>query len=143
MTPPLRGLEHQKALWRALAADDLQIVSTDHCPFCIDDNSISPHHAKRAAAARDFTRIPNGAPGIETRMPLLFDAAIRQRIDWQRVVAISAANPAKLFGLFRARGRSRSDPTPIWRCTIRARRPLSAPPSITAGWTTACSRDGS
>jgi dihydropyrimidinase len=104
MTPPLRGLDHQKALWRALAADDLQIVSTDHCPFCIDEHSISPHHAKRAAAARDFTRIPNGAPGIETRMPLLFDAAAKQRIDLHRLVAIAATNPAKLFGLFPRKG---------------------------------------
>ena len=104
MTPPLRGLEHQKALWRALAANDLQIVSTDHCPFCIDEHSISPHHAKRAAAARDFTRIPNGAPGVETRMPLLFDAAVQQRIDLHRLVAIAATNPAKLFGLFPRKG---------------------------------------
>jgi dihydropyrimidinase len=104
MTPPLRGLDHQKALWRALAADDLQIVSTDHCPFCIDEHSISPRHAKRAAAARDFTRIPNGAPGVETRMPLLFDAAIQQRIDLHRLVAIAATNPAKLFGLFPRKG---------------------------------------
>jgi len=104
MTPPLRGREHQNALWRALAANDLQIVSTDHCPFCIDEHSISPHHAKRAAAAHDFTRIPNGAPGIETRMPLLFDAAVQQRIDLHRLVAIAATNPAKLFGLFPRKG---------------------------------------
>ena len=104
MTPPLRGRDHQKALWRGLASGDLQVVSTDHCPFCMSETAVSPRHAKRAGAS-DFTRIPNGAPGIETRMPLLFDAVVAKgRMDLNRMVALSATNPAKLFGLFPRKG---------------------------------------
>ncbi|RBP08692.1 dihydropyrimidinase [Roseiarcus fermentans] len=104
-TPPLRGLEHQRALWRGLATGDLQVISTDHCPFCISETTLTPYHAKRAAEACDFTRIPNGAPGIETRMPLLFDAAVAgRRMDLHRFVALTATNPAKLFGLFPRKG---------------------------------------
>ena len=103
-TPPLRGLEHQRALWRGLATGDLQVVSTDHCPFCVSETAVTPYHAKRAGAC-DFTRIPNGAPGIETRMPLLFDAAVaKRRMDLNRFVALTATNPAKLFGLFPRKG---------------------------------------
>ena len=103
-TPPLRGLDHQRALWRGLATGDLQVVSTDHCPFCVSETSVSPYHAKRAGVS-DFTRIPNGAPGIETRMPLLFDAAVaKRRMDLNRFVALTATNPAKLFGLFPRKG---------------------------------------
>src|SRR5208283_6230175 len=66
--------------------------------------SVSPYHAKRAGVS-DFTRIPNGAPGIETRMPLLFDAAVaKRRMDLNRFVALTATNPAKLFGLFPRKG---------------------------------------
>lgn len=104
MTPPLRGLDHQRALWRALRSDDLQVVSTDHCPFCVNEASISPYHAKRAGVG-DFSRIPNGAPGIETRLPLLFDAAVAGRgMSLDRLVALSATSPAKLFGLFPRKG---------------------------------------
>ncbi len=104
MTPPLRGLDHQRALWRGLRCDDLQVVSTDHCPFCVNEASISPYHAKRAEVG-DFSRIPNGAPGIETRLPLLFDAAVAGRgIGLDRLVALSATSPAKLFGLFPRKG---------------------------------------
>ena len=52
MTPPLRGLDHQRALWRGLANGDLQVVSTDHCPFCVSETSVSPYHAKRAGVER-------------------------------------------------------------------------------------------
>jgi dihydropyrimidinase len=104
MTPPLRGFDHQKALWRALSSGDLQVISTDHCPFCVSETSVSPYHAKRAGVS-DFTRIPNGAPGIETRTPLLFAAAAaKQRFDLNRLVALTATNPAKLFGLFPRKG---------------------------------------
>ena len=51
-TPPLRGLEHQRALWRGLATGDLQVVSTDHCPFCVSETAITPYHAKRAGRVR-------------------------------------------------------------------------------------------
>jgi dihydropyrimidinase len=104
MTPPLRGLEHQDALWRALRTDDLQVVSTDHCPFCVNETTISPYHTKREAVG-DFSRIPNGAPGIETRLPLLFDSAVASRnIDLNRLAALTATTPAKLFGLFPRKG---------------------------------------
>jgi dihydropyrimidinase len=104
MTPPLRGLDHRIALWRALRSDDLQVVSTDHCPFCVNEASISPYHAKRAAVG-DFSRIPNGAPGLETRLPLLFDAPVAGRgMSLDRLIALTATSPAKLFGLFPRKG---------------------------------------
>ena len=104
MTPPLRGLDHQRELWRGLRGDDLPVVSTDHCPFCVNETSISPYHAKRAAVG-NFSRIPNGASGIETRLPLLFDAAVAgRRMGVNRLVSLAATTPAKLFGLFPRKG---------------------------------------
>src|SRR6266545_6138042 len=68
MSPPLRARERQADLWRGLAGDDLQIVSTDHCPFCIKDKELG---------LGDFSKIPNGAPGVETRLSLLHDGGVR------------------------------------------------------------------
>ena len=91
MSPPLRDQGAQDRLWRALASDELEVVATDHCPFNLRD--------KRAHA--DFTTIPGGVPGIETRMSLLFDAG---RLGAERWVAVTATNPARLFGLYPRKG---------------------------------------
>jgi dihydropyrimidinase len=96
MSPPLREAADQEALWRGLAGGDLQVVATDHCPFTLADKERGRH---------DFSRIPNGAPGIETRMVLLWDGGVRAgRIDAQRFVALTAAGPARIFGLWPRKG---------------------------------------
>jgi dihydropyrimidinase len=95
MSPPLRDRRAQDRLWRALVADELEVVATDHCPF---------RRADQAGRA-DFTRIPGGAPGIETRMSLLFDGAVHGgRFAIERFVEVTATNPAKLFGLYPRKG---------------------------------------
>jgi dihydropyrimidinase len=99
MSPPLRPLTHQAALWRGLAAGTLSTVGTDHCPFGFND----PPHKQRGRD--DFSRIPNGAPGIETRLLLLWDAGVRGgRITPERFVEVTAAAPARVFGLWPQKG---------------------------------------
>ncbi len=99
MSPPLRPAAHQEALWRGLAARELDTVGTDHCPFGFSD----PPHKQRGRD--DFSKIPNGAPGIETRLMLLWDEGVRTgRITPERFVEITAAAPAKIFGLWPRKG---------------------------------------
>jgi dihydropyrimidinase len=96
MSPPLRDAADQEALWTGLRGGDLQVVSTDHCPFTLAD---------KARGEGDFSRIPNGAPGIETRMMLLWDGGVRTgRIDPQRFVELTASGPARIFGLWPRKG---------------------------------------
>ena len=96
MSPPLRGPADQAALWAGLESGDLQVVATDHCPFTTGD---------KVRGLADFTRIPNGAPGIEHRMALLIDAAVAgRRLPLERVVAVTATEPARLFGLYPRKG---------------------------------------
>jgi len=97
MSPPLRGKETQERLWRGLASNDLQAVSTDHCPFCMKE--------QKELGRDDFSRIPNGAPGIETRMSLVFDGGVRTgKIGLNRFVELTSTSPAKIFGLFPRKG---------------------------------------
>ncbi|HEY9660613.1 MAG TPA: dihydropyrimidinase, partial [Allocoleopsis sp.] len=104
MTPPLREHDCQHALWRGLRFDDLQIVSTDHCPFCFNENPFGIHRSKQLG--RDnFEQIPNGAPGVEFRIPLLFDGGVRgEKFSLNRFVQLTATAPAKMFGLFPRKG---------------------------------------
>jgi dihydropyrimidinase len=96
MSPPLRDRAKQDQLWRGLAFNDLQCVSTDHCPFCMKEKRLGEH---------DFSKIPNGAPGIETRMSLVYDGGVRGgRISLNRFVELTATSPAKIFGLFPRKG---------------------------------------
>jgi dihydropyrimidinase len=97
MSPPLRPRQTQEALWRGLAFDDLQAVSTDHCPFCMKE--------QKELGKGDFSKIPNGAPGIETRMSLVFDGGVKTgKISLNRFVALTSTSPAKIFGLFPRKG---------------------------------------
>ena len=97
MSPPLRPKETQDRLWRGLAFNDLQAISTDHCPFCMKE--------QKTMGKGDFSKIPNGAPGIETRMSLVYDGGVRQgRISLNRFVELTATSPAKIFGLFPKKG---------------------------------------
>jgi len=104
MSPPLRPKWHQDELWKGLAADDLQVVSTDHCPFCMKEGYAGMPKQKELGIG-DFSKIPNGAPGVETRLMLLYDGGVRQkRITLNRFVQLVSTAPAKLFGLFPKKG---------------------------------------
>jgi len=97
MSPPLRAKGNEEKLWRGLAGNDLQAVSTDHCPFCMKE--------QKELGKGDFSKIPNGAPGIETRMSLLFDGGVvGRRISLNRFVELTSTSPAKIFGLFPKKG---------------------------------------
>ncbi len=93
---PLRPAEHQAALWRGLRTDDLSVVSTDHCPFCFKD--------QKELGVGDFSKIPNGLPGVETRMDLLHQAVLDGHIGRRRWIEIACATPAKMFGLYPRKG---------------------------------------
>src|ERR1700740_895493 len=96
-TPPLREKWHQEKLWQGLAKDTLQVVSTDHCPFCFK--------AQKALGRDDFTKIPNGGPGVEHRMSLIFSGGVGQgRFSVNRFVELVSTAPARLFGLFPRKG---------------------------------------
>jgi len=97
MSPPLRAKEKQDQLWRGLAFNDLQAISTDHCPFCMKE--------QKELGTDDFSKIPNGAPGIETRMSLVYDGGVRTgKISLNRFVELTSTSPAKIFGLFPRKG---------------------------------------
>lgn len=104
MTPPLRDHHCQHELWRGLRFDDLQIVSTDHCPFCFNENPMGLLKSKRFGQD-NFNKIPNGAPGVELRLELLYDGGVRAgKINLNRFVQLTATAPAKMFGLFPQKG---------------------------------------
>jgi dihydropyrimidinase len=96
-TPPLREKWHQDKLWQGLRKNTLQVVSTDHCPFCFKE--------QKELGKDDFTKIPNGGPGIEHRLQLLYDGGVREgRISINRWVELTSATPAKMFGLYPKKG---------------------------------------
>ena len=104
MTPPLRTHTHQTALWRGLRTDDLQVISTDHCPFCFNEQPLGMKFSKQQGND-DFSKIPNGAPGLETRLPLIYDGGVRHHgMSLNRFVELVSTAPAKLFGLFPKKG---------------------------------------
>ena len=96
-TPPLREKHHQAALWEGLRHDHLQVVSTDHCPFCFAD--------QKALGKDDFTKIPNGGPGIENRLQLLYHHGVNEgRLSLNRFVEVVSTTPARIFGLYPRKG---------------------------------------
>jgi dihydropyrimidinase len=96
-TPPLREKWHQEKLWEGLKHDQLQVVSTDHCPFCFKE--------QKELGKGDFTKIPNGGPGIEHRMSLVYSGGVASgRFNVNRFVEIVSTTPAKLFGLYPRKG---------------------------------------
>ena len=96
-TPPLRGKENLPKLWDGLKSDNLQVVSTDHCPFCFDD--------QKALGKDDFTKIPNGGPGIENRLQLLHHHGVGAgKISINRFVEIVSTAPARIFGMYPKKG---------------------------------------
>ena len=104
MTPPLRTPADQQHLWRALRYDDLQVIATDHCPFCMKEGHLG-YRLQKMRGKDDFSLIPNGAPGIETRLVSLFDIGVMQgRLSLNRFVELTSTTPARLFGLFPKKG---------------------------------------
>lgn len=96
-TPPLREKWHQDKLWEGLRTNTLQVVSTDHCPFCFKE--------QKEMGKDDFTKIPNGGPGIENRLQLLFEGGVNQkRISLNRWVELCSTTPAKMFGMYPRKG---------------------------------------
>ncbi len=96
-TPPLREKWNQERLWNGLAKDQLSVVSTDHCPFCFKE--------QKEMGKGDFTKIPNGGPGIENRMSLVYSGGVAAgRFSVNRFVEVTATTPAKLFGLYPRKG---------------------------------------
>jgi dihydropyrimidinase len=99
-SPPARRTSDQDALWQALALGDLQTVSSDHAPYRFDASGKLIN-----GADPDFKAIPNGLPGLETRLPLLFDAMVSQGVlGLTKFVSITATEPAKIYGLHPRKG---------------------------------------
>ncbi len=97
LTPPLRDKWHQEELWKGLRRNDLQVVSTDHCAFRFSD--------QKTLGVNDFSKIPNGGPGIENRLSLIYtNGVVSGLMDMNRLVEVFATTPAKLFGLFPRKG---------------------------------------
>ncbi|MEX1043358.1 MAG: dihydropyrimidinase, partial [Acidimicrobiia bacterium] len=95
--------EHQESLWKYLATNDLQVISTDHCPFCMNDHPTLG--TQKRLGEGDFTKIPNGMPGVEERLRLIYDAAVSEnRMSLERFVEVCAATPAKMFGMYPKKG---------------------------------------
>ncbi len=96
-TPPLREKWHQDKLWQGLAQDTLQVVSTDHCPFCYKE--------QKELGKDDFTKIPNGGPGVENRLSLIYTGGVHgKRFSPNRFVQLVSTAPARLFGLYPRKG---------------------------------------
>ena len=96
-SPPLRSADHQAELWRGLLTDDLQVVSTDHCPF--------DFHGQKELGRGDFRKVPNGLPGVEDRVDLLHDGGVLAgHLTRERWVDVISTGPAKLFGMYPRKG---------------------------------------
>jgi dihydropyrimidinase len=96
-SPPLRTADHQPALWNGLLRDDLQIVSTDHCPF--------DFHGQKELGRGDFRKVPNGLPGVEDRLDLMHDGGVvGGHLTRERWVEVCSSAPARMFGLAGRKG---------------------------------------
>jgi dihydropyrimidinase len=95
-SPPLRTSAHVDSLWRGLRSNDLSVVSTDHCPFCFKD--------QKQLGRTDFSKIPNGIPGVEHRMDLLHQGVVSGEITLTRWVETCSTTPARMFGLYPRKG---------------------------------------
>ncbi|HET9088352.1 MAG TPA: dihydropyrimidinase [Acidobacteriaceae bacterium] len=96
-TPPLREKKNQPKLWEGLKHDHLQVVSTDHCPFCFED--------QKRLGVGDFTKIPNGGPGVENRLQLIHHYGVNSgKLTMNRFVEIVSTAPARIFGMYPKKG---------------------------------------
>ncbi len=96
-TPPLREKKNLPRLWDGLKHDHLQVVSTDHCPFCFADQKV--------LGKDDFTKIPNGGPGIENRLQLIYHHGVNEgKLTLNRFVELVSTTPARIFGMYPRKG---------------------------------------
>jgi dihydropyrimidinase len=95
-SPPPRPKEHQASLWKGLRTNDLSVVSTDHCPFCFAE--------QKELGRGDFSKIPNGMPGVEHRMDLLHQGVVAGELTLARWVEVASTTPARMFGLYPRKG---------------------------------------
>jgi len=94
--PPLRTARDQAALWEGLRSGDIQTIGSDNTSWTVE---------QKAAGAQDFTQVPYGVPGLETEMPVIYSEGVsRGRIPLQTFVAAFSTNPARIFGLYPAKG---------------------------------------
>ena len=97
LSPPLRDKANHSLLWEDIQSGRIQTVATDHCPF--------DYTLKQRLGGADFTKCPNGLPGVELRVPLMFsEGVMKHRIDANAFARLCATNPAKLFGLYPKKG---------------------------------------
>ena len=95
-TPPLRPKHHHEHLWRGLRNHDLQVVSTDHCPFCMKE--------QKELGVGNFSKIPNGIGSVEHRMDLIYQGVVDGEISLPRWVELCSTTPARMFGLYPRKG---------------------------------------
>ncbi|NOH11185.1 MAG: dihydropyrimidinase [Chloroflexi bacterium] len=110
-SPPMRSAEDNAALWQALTNDEMHVVGTDHCPFFFDGTQTIDYEGQPIAipgkelGAEDFTKIPNGLPGVGDRMPIMWTYGVGEgRITPNQFVAYTSTNAAKIFGLYPQKG---------------------------------------
>jgi dihydropyrimidinase len=96
MSPPLRSKADCEALWEGIIKGDIDTIGTDHCPFF--------YNKEKQLGKDDFTKAPGGAPGVETRIPLMFSAVSDGRISLEKFVSVCCAEPARLFGMYPRKG---------------------------------------
>lgn len=96
MSPPLRSLKDREALWNSINQNIVEVVATDHCPFCMD---------QKRMGKKDFSKIPNGIPGIEHRIELLYsEGVLKNKISLNKFVELTSTTAAKIFGIFPKKG---------------------------------------
>lgn len=95
LSPPLRGKEDMKSLWENIKNGNIDVVATDHCSFSIEDKNLG---------AEDFTKCPNGIPGVEERNLIMFSEVINEKLSVKEYLDLVALNPAKIFGLDKRKG---------------------------------------
>jgi dihydropyrimidinase len=105
MTPALREKWNQEVLWQGLKFRHLETIATDHCPFCFNNGEPGAKRPGKELGLESFTQIPNGAPGVENRMSLIYNGGVVQgRIGLNRFVELTSTAAAKTFGLFPKKG---------------------------------------
>jgi dihydropyrimidinase len=96
-TPPVREKRHQEKLWEGIVKNHIQVIATDHCPFNL--------LGQKDYGKGDFTKIPNGAPGIENRLQLIYEFGVKKnKFDLKKWVELCSTRPAKIFGLYPQKG---------------------------------------
>ena len=96
MSPPLRTKENSEALWDGISCGDIDTIGTDHCPFF--------YGKEKQYGKNDFTKTPNGVPGVELRVPLMFSEALNGRLSLEKFVTLCCAEPSRLFGMYPRKG---------------------------------------